>query len=288
MNARYFLLLPGLCGGLALSASAATSGDHAAAKPATAGNPYVALVSRNVFGLVPIPEVDPASLVPATPPPKITPNGIMTLFGKLQVLFKVQVPAAGGQPARELSYTMSEGERQDEIEVQRIDEQAATITFNNHGTVQTLELAKAAAGPPAGVPAAGRLPAGAMPRPAGAVAMAHQAGASGSLSSGAGGRFGRNHSATANTAASQSGAGMAGLGMGGAGAGNAGDSDAEQLSPEAQVIMIEANRMATQELVDKGFMPPLPPTPLTPEDATAHDGAPLIAPSEPLDPNPKK
>jgi len=33
MNARFFLLLPGLCGGLALSASAAASENHADANP---------------------------------------------------------------------------------------------------------------------------------------------------------------------------------------------------------------------------------------------------------------
>jgi hypothetical protein len=37
-------------------------------------------------------------------------------------------------------------------------------------------------------------------------------------------------------------------------------------------------RIATQDAVDVGLMPPLPPTLLTPPDATAHDGAPLIAP----------
>jgi ApbE superfamily uncharacterized protein (UPF0280 family) len=62
---------------------------------------------------------------------------------------------------------------------------------------------------------------------------------------------------------------------------------AEELSPEAQVIMIEANRLATQDLVDQGKLPPLPPTALTPADATAHDGSPLIAPNETLPP-PKK
>ena len=59
--------------------------------------------------------------------------------------------------------------------------------------------------------------------------------------------------------------------------GNNGAQPQENLSPEAQVLMIEKNRLDTQELVDKGLMPPLPPTPLTPADATAAGGSSLIA-----------
>ncbi len=121
--------------------------------PAPVENPYEPIVTRNMFGLVPIPSVDPASLVPATPVPKITPNGIMTIFGK--VLGVVQACAEAtpqaGQPAKERSYTMCEGDRQDEITVQKIDEQAASITFDNHGTIQTLELSKTVT--PSGGPA---------------------------------------------------------------------------------------------------------------------------------------
>jgi hypothetical protein len=62
---------------------------------------------------------------------------------------------------------------------------------------------------------------------------------------------------------------------------------AEELSPEAQVIMIEANRLATQELVDQGKLPPLPPTALTPTDATAHNGSPLIVPNDNVPVKPK-
>src|SRR6267154_1196600 len=132
----------------------------------TADNPYTPIVTRNIFGLVPIPVHDPANDVPETPPPKITPNGIMTLFGKLQVLFKVAGVAKPGQAPKDESYVMGEGERQDEIEVQAIDEKSATITFNNHGTIQKLPLVAGAAstGAPApGIPS--MPPPGAIPRP---------------------------------------------------------------------------------------------------------------------------
>jgi len=146
----YGLLLAGGLMGASLSAATAPAAPPADTAPdatATADNqtqnqtPYAPIVERNMFGLVPIPPpaapVDPATLIP---PPKITPNGIMTLFGKLQVLFKVAGVAKPGQPPKDESYVMCEGDRQDDIEVQKIDQTAATITFNNHGVVQALPL----------------------------------------------------------------------------------------------------------------------------------------------------
>jgi hypothetical protein len=106
-------------------------------------NPYAPAVVRNVFGLNPPQPVDLNAAAPADPPPKITPNGIMSIFGHLQVLFKVAVPAKAGQPAKDESYILSEGQRQDEIEVIKIDEKNSQVTFNNHGIVQELALAKA-------------------------------------------------------------------------------------------------------------------------------------------------
>ena len=104
-------------------------------------NPYAPIVVRNVFGLNPPEAVDAASQ--GEPPPKITPNGIMSILGQLQVLFKVAGTAKPGQPAKDESYILSEGQRQDEIEVIHIDEKASLVTFNNHGTVQEIPLANA-------------------------------------------------------------------------------------------------------------------------------------------------
>jgi hypothetical protein len=67
----------------------------------------------------------------------------MSIFGRLQVLFKTAGTAKPGQPAKDEFYILSEGQRQDEIEVIRIDEKASLVTFNNHGTVQELPLVKA-------------------------------------------------------------------------------------------------------------------------------------------------
>jgi hypothetical protein len=90
-------------------------------------NPYAPIVVRNIFGLNPPPPVDAAP--PGDPPPKITLNGIMSIFDhQLQVLFKVAGTAKPGQPAKDESYILSEGQRQDEIEVTHIDEKASSTT----------------------------------------------------------------------------------------------------------------------------------------------------------------
>ena len=138
----------------AFLAATARAGDLA-----MAANPYTTISERNVFALVPIPTNPPVTdIAPKDPPPKITPNGIIALFGKLEVLFKVAVKPAPGQPAKDAAYVMAEGERQDDIEVMKIDQAGEKITFRNHGEVQELALAEApkittpAATVPGGVP----------------------------------------------------------------------------------------------------------------------------------------
>lgn len=130
----------------------------------SADNPYAPIVTRNVFDIHPPPPVDP-NAQNAEPPPKITPNGIMSAFGHLQVLFKVAIPAKPGQPAKDQSYILSEGQAQDDIEVTKIDEKGSVVTFNNHGTVQELPLAVAtASGPGAPPPGSGPGPGPNIPR----------------------------------------------------------------------------------------------------------------------------
>ncbi len=95
---------------------------------------------RNIFGLEPIPTNAPADVQFDNPPPKIRPNGLMSIFGQTQVLFKVAAPPEAGQPPGDKSYVMSVGDRKDDIEVIRIDEKADIITFDNHGRIQELPL----------------------------------------------------------------------------------------------------------------------------------------------------
>jgi hypothetical protein len=105
-----------------------------------AGNPYTPIAERNIFGLNP---PQPQNTPTIEPPSKITLNGITTIFGSAQALFLVDVPPRPPMPATQKSYILSEGQRQDEIEVTRIDVNKSVVTFNNHGMVQQIPLVKA-------------------------------------------------------------------------------------------------------------------------------------------------
>jgi hypothetical protein len=105
-----------------------------------AGNPYAPIAERNIFGLNPPQAIAP---VAPEPPSKITLNGITTIFGVAQALYYVDVPPRPPMPATQKSYILSEGQRQDDIEVTRIDVNKSVVTFNNHGMVQQIPLVKA-------------------------------------------------------------------------------------------------------------------------------------------------
>ena len=105
-----------------------------------AGNPYGPIAERNIFGLNP---PQPQNMQTIEPPSKITLNGITTIFGSAQALFYVDVPPRPPMPATQKSYILSEGQRQDEIEVTRIDVNKSVVTFDNHGMVQQIPLVKA-------------------------------------------------------------------------------------------------------------------------------------------------
>jgi hypothetical protein len=233
-------------------------------------NPYAPIVVRNVFALNPPQPVDPAT--PADPPPKITLNGIISIFNhQLQVLFKV-APKAGQPGAKEESYILSVGQRQDEIEVIQIDEKGGLVTFNNHGTVQELPLVKAnvtavntivappgRSGPTPNLTApngenSGKVPIRFGGRPAGGPGAARNRATGG----------GNNNPVNNNPGSSVPQGSYSGQ-----------QQPQNTMTREEQVLIIEANRLATQDLVNQGKLPPLPPTVLTPSDATGPGGAPL-------------
>lgn len=252
---------------------------------ALSDNPYASVVDRNIFGLVPIPVNAPPETKPPDPPSKITPNGIMNLFGELQVLFKVSVPPKPGLPPHDQSYTMSVGERSDGIEVTKIDKQAGMITFDNHGVIQELSLSKAVA-------SAAAQPAAASPgfRPSGFNGFRGRPNPNGNQSSG-----GNNYNSPVATAYGNNGANQA-YGNNGAAQdygstptayGNNNlqsqtQNQQNQLTPEAQAILMEQSRIATQDQVNQGKMPPLPPTVITPVEATGVGGAPLVSAPPPI------
>jgi hypothetical protein len=239
-----------LAGGLALNAGLS------AAEAVSPNNPYAPIVVRNVFGLNPPQVVDPNQNT--EPPPKITPNGIMTIFGNRQVLFKVSIPARPGIPAKDEDYILGEGQRQDDIEVTSIDEKSGLVTFNNHGTVQQIPLAVAPT--LAMAVAANQNPNTATPN---------------SRRFGGGGRLGRNF-IIGNSGNNYNGANN--------GANNGSNlrsmpttqQPVQQIDPDQQIIMMEVNRQATADQVRSGDMPPLPPTELTPEGAPGY-----VAPTPP-------
>ncbi len=260
-----------------LAALGVVAAAHAEVAP-LADNPYAAIVSRNAFGLVPIPTNPPVDPTPKVAPPKITPNGIMDIFGNLQALFKAPLPAKPGQPPHDESYVLSVGESQDDIAVTKIDKVAGIITFNNHGEVQELPLvtgvatssaapagggAAAAGGPMGGRPTGGGGPGNAgMPFPAAGGAANNynpnppqgNAGAAGQPNS-AGGMpsFGSTGNSAASATGSPARPNAVNMNV---------DPTQEILSPEAQILMIEKQRMEMEAKGDPAAAI-LPRTPLT-------------------------
>ena len=124
-----------ICLGVGLVLSAGASTDDAVVPD----NPYASIAQRNVFGLNP-PVAVAVTAPPVKPPPKITLNGITSIFGRWEVLFKVSGAENPGQPSKERAYVLEENQSQDDINVIRIDAQAEMVSFNNHGIVQEIPL----------------------------------------------------------------------------------------------------------------------------------------------------
>ncbi|MGA2245120.1 MAG: hypothetical protein ABSH48_08985 [Verrucomicrobiota bacterium] len=238
----------------------ATADAAAAAAPSLAPGgdaPYAGIVARNMFRLVPIPPPDPHAGEPLIdPPPRITPTGIMTIFGRDQALFTAAPKAKAGQPAKDDAYVLAEGERQDDIEVVKINHEAGLITFNNHGTIEELPLVEVKDG--------------------GAAKPGSEGGpAVGGRRQGIYSRFGRGTNAgNAGISSSVRNPGDKGSNADGGNAWSSGTNIEDQvlLGAARQMALIEQARLATQEQVDQGALPPLPPTPLTPDAALNSGG----------------
>ena len=146
-----------LVSGLALNAGLSATNSGAASKPLPE-NPYAPIVTRNVFSLNPPPAPEDPKAKEEKELPKITPSGIMNEFGHLKVLYKVGTIGGakpGQPPPKDLFYILSQGERQDDIEVIKIDEANSLVTFNNHGFTQELPLVST---PASSTPAANPAP----------------------------------------------------------------------------------------------------------------------------------
>ncbi|MGB7767923.1 MAG: hypothetical protein WBN22_03615 [Verrucomicrobiia bacterium] len=221
-------------------------------------NPYVPIVTRNIFDLNPPQAVAPTTTV--EPPSKITPDGIMTIFGTRQVLFKATVPPRPPEPATEKSYILSEGQQQDDIEVTHIDEKAGVVTFNNHGVVQDIPLVKA---PPITTPTPVIMNSGSLP----------PGGAPGGFNGG--GNFGRfGNRSDQNGSVGNNGGNNPGGNYGGTGGG----STQPQLSPEEQMIMIAAQKAQAKQNGDP-IWKIYPPTELDEAAGTVNSAPPGDSPS---------
>jgi hypothetical protein len=199
-------------------------------------NPYAPIVAHNMFGLNP-PQAAAAS-ADVNPPPKITPTGIMTIFGSRQVLFTVDGASKPGQSGKGGSYILSEGQRQDDIEVIRINEKSGVVTFNNHGMVQEIPLTKAPAITTPTVPTP--IAVNSRPLTRTVVPLVNGGNNDGNLRA---------------------------IPTRGSGSTQQSQQSQNTLTPEAQIISMEVNRQLTADQVLKGELPPLPPTELTPPGA---------------------
>jgi hypothetical protein len=245
---------------LASSAQAAAVDD---------ANPYAGTITnRNVFSLKdPPPPPKPEDLIKKDPPPKILLQGLTTILGRRQVLFKVLMPAKPGQPAKEESFVSAEGERNGEIEVLEIDEVAGVVKFNNHGTIEPKnmkdDVAKAtAAAPPPGPQPPGVPPPAipSLPRP---TAAANPASSGPSIATTFGGS--QPHTIPTRTLRTSSATGAnVPVGTYNAGQSPHPTQTGTPLSREEQEVLIEVNR---QRYLDEGNPQGriLPPTSLSPQ-----------------------
>jgi hypothetical protein len=187
-------------------------------------------------------------------------QGITSILGRRQVLFKMQ-----RQGGKEESYVLNEGEREGDLEVLAIDEVAGSIKFNNQGTIQTLTMDKDASKPPAvAAPAAATA---ALPRPIPTVAAQGRpagvpspspppAAGGGSGVTAVGGQAAMRTIPTRTRRTGEEAGGSLAV---------ASQPAEPAITPEEQTILMELDREANRDLIQKGEYPPPPPTELTPQ-----------------------
>jgi hypothetical protein len=128
MNNRYrilvfftlLLLLSGVCGAVA---------------PDPAITPYTSIVDRNLFGLKDPPPPIPVVEDKKKDQPKLLLTGIATLSNKTRALLKTASPVAAkpGEPAKENSWMIEEGQAMDGIEVISIDTKNLVVKVRQDG-----------------------------------------------------------------------------------------------------------------------------------------------------------
>lgn len=89
-------------------------------------NPFEAILTRNVFGLVPVP---PAAPPPEPPLPKFTLTGITTVIGPARALLKMAAAPGTANPGGERFFNLKAGERDGELELLEINEKSRTVVI---------------------------------------------------------------------------------------------------------------------------------------------------------------
>lgn len=114
-----------------------------AVTPEPPTGPYQSIIDRNLFALKP-PPPPPDPEATKAPPVKITLTGITTILGNKRALMKSPAPPGKpGEPAKpELSYILTVGQREGDVEVLDIDEVAGNVKLRNAGVEVTLNIDK--------------------------------------------------------------------------------------------------------------------------------------------------
>lgn len=139
----------------------------------TSDNPYQPIIDRNVFALKdPPPAPDPAE-ANKPPAPNIFLTGITTIFGNKRALIKTTPTPGPLKPGMEKptdqSYVLTEGQREGDVEVLKIDEKAGTVQLRLAGKEMTINFEDNGVKTAAAVPAPGApgTPPGGLVRPIG-------------------------------------------------------------------------------------------------------------------------
>lgn len=241
-------------------------------------NPYADIGVRNIFGLKdPPPAVAPETPKEPDPPPNIKVTGITTVMNIPRALLKVQIPAKPPEPAREESYILvAGGIPQGGIQVLEIDQahgdakdMRVKVKYADKESWLPLEkdTAKAAAAPPPAAPpiAQGAAAQAAAQKLAAARAMAAARNRTASPAGGIPTRPVRTQGTSTPGNALGVTAETGSVAQQRSRFFNARDQVGD-LTPEQQIILIEANRLNTLEDQASGLVPPPPPTELTPPE----------------------
>ena len=106
--------------------------------PDPAWHRYDGIALRNLFKLQPEKPPIVSSPLIQTLLPTLKLTGITTITGHKLALLRVQFPPKPGQPAREQSLMLTEGQRYGDIGVVEIDEKTGLVKVSVAGTIKML------------------------------------------------------------------------------------------------------------------------------------------------------